>query len=500
MSRMPTGAPPGMQAIQQAFNLFQQGRLGQAMRALKPVIDKPPSKQAEHKANHLMGACLVRDARFDEGVEHLRRASRLAPRDAQLKYDLAQALQLAGRLDECEQAVRGALAINPNHAESLALQAAVRQARGEHEAAVELLDAARSRGVDHPAIAVALGGSASRVGREEEAIEFLQRFARDQRLPPTHRQEILFQIANLYDKLGRPDEAFDALDAANKAVPVQHDPALDDRIADEITQAWTADRLRAMPRGRDGSRRPVFIIGMPRSGTTLVENILDAHPAVHAAGELMNIPTIYARLFPRTRPLTESLKLFTERDAAAAAGEYLAALDAINPTAERIIDKRPHNFLYLGLIPVLFPGARIIHVMRDPRDTCLSCYFRNFLTGFSWTTDLRWIASFYRLYARLMDHWRRAIPESGITFHMLELRYEDVLADQESASRKLIDFVGLDWSDDVLAFHERNRPARTLMVDQVGMPVYTSSRAKWKKYEHRLKPLFDALGPELPGD
>ncbi len=486
-----------MQAVQQAFTLFQQGRIGAAKRALQTVIDKPPSKHAEHKANHLMGACLVREAFFDQGVEHLRRAARLAPRDPQVKYDLAQALQLAGRLDECEQAARSALAINPNHAESLALQAAISQSKGEHEAAVEILDAARSRGVDHPALAVALAGSASRVGREQEAIETLQRYARDARVPPAHRQELLFQIATLLDKLGRTDEAFDALTVANTAVPVQHDPSVDDRLADEIIACWTSERLRSLPRGRDASRKPVFVIGMPRSGTTLVENILDAHPDVHAAGELMELPTIYARLFPRGKPLAESLKTFTERDAAAAAGEYLAALNAIDPNAKHVIDKRPHNFIYLGLIPILFPGARVIHTTRDPRDTCLSCYFRNFLTGFAWTTDLRWIASFYRLYARLMDHWRLAIPDSGVPFHMLEVSYEDILADQESASRRLLDFVNLDWSDDVLSFHERNRPARTLHVDQVGMPVYTTSRAKWKRYEKHLKPLLDALAPVL---
>ncbi|MEZ6243570.1 MAG: sulfotransferase [Phycisphaerales bacterium] len=496
----PGATPAGMQAVQQAFALFNQGRFGQAKRALQILIDKPPSRQAEQKAHHLMGACLVREARFDEGAEHLRRAALMAPTDVQAKYDLAQSLQFANRLEEADQAVRSALAINPNHPESLALQAAIRQGKGEHEAAVEILDAARARGVEHPALAIALAGSAARVGRESEAIEALERYAHDQRVPPPHRQEILFQIASLLDKLKRYDEAFTKLEEANKAVPARYDASVDERYTDEIIEAWTAQRLRAMPPGRDTSRKPTFIVGMPRSGTTLVENILDAHPDIHAAGELMLIPNIYTAHFPKGKPLADQLKRFSERDAAAASSQYLSALDAIAPDARFVIDKRPHNFIYLGFMALLFPGARFIHTTRDPRDIGLSCYFRNFLHAFAWTTDLRWIASFYAVYARLMHHWERVIPESGLPFEMIELRYEEVLADQESASRRLLDFLGLDWTDEVLRFHERNRPARTLLVDQVGLPVYTTSRAKWRRYEKHLKPLLDDLAPWLPDE
>ena len=494
----PGGAVRGMDVVQRAFALFQQGRVRQAMRELKPLLDKPPSPQAEQKARHLYGACLVREGFHEQAAEQLGKSAALAPRDLQLQYDWAQALQFSAQIDKSERVVRKLLAQKPDYPEAIGLLASLLQSRGEHEQAVELIDQAAQRGIDHPALAIALSGSARRVGREQEAIDQLLVVADRASLPTHQRQEALFQAAALLDKLKRFDEAFATYQRAHTLVKSSYDPRVTTRDTDEMIRAWTPQAIAAPPRGRDMSETPIFIVGMPRSGTTLVENILGAHPDVFAAGEQMKMSVVYRALIHRqNRPLEQSIRALDDRLVASGAQEYLSHIRRLAPSAKRVVDKHPFNFLHLGLIAKLFPGARVIHTVRDPRDTCLSCYFRNFLNAMPFATDLGWLGSFYAEYARLMGHWRQTLPGDPVNLRFMEIRYEDVIADQEGASRALIEFAGLDWDDRVMRFHEKPRHAPTLYVDQVGRPVYSSSVAKWRTYERHIGPLLRALEPVL---
>jgi len=487
-----------MDAVQRAFGLFQQGRVRPAMRELKPLIDKPPSPQAEQKARHLYGACLVREGFHEQAAEQLGRSAEMAPRDLQLQYDWAQSLQFSAQIDKAERVVKKLLNLKPDYPEAIALLASLLQSRAEHDEAVKIIDDAIAKGIEHPAIAIALAGSARRVGREEEAVERLSAVAAQTNLPAHQRQEAMFQSAAILEKLERTDEAFATYERAHALVKGQYDPRTTARDTDEMMSAWTPEAITAPPRGRDLSELPIFIVGMPRSGTTLVENILAAHSSVHAAGELMKMSVVYRALIHKQgRPLAQSIKSLDERLIASGSQEYLNHLKQLAPSAQRVVDKHPFNFLHLGLIAKLFPGARVIHTMRDPRDTCLSCYFRNFLNAMPFATNQRWLGSFYTEYTRLMEHWRNTLPGAPVNLQFMEICYEDIIADQEGASRKLIEFAGLDWDDSVMRFHEKPRHAPTLYVDQVGRPVYSSSVAKWKTYEAHIGPLLEALAPVL---
>lgn len=243
------------------------------------------------------------------------------------------------------------------------------------------------------------------------------------------------------------------------------------------------------------SRLPVFIIGMPRSGTTLVEQIIASHPKVYGAGELQHVGNLVQSPLTLEDRLASTHTLFvpvlTEADINNFANDYLAYINKADSGIERITDKMPQNFLFLGYIALMFPQARIIHCNRNPMDTCLSIYTQKFTQHHPYAYDLAELGAYYKQYQRLMSHW-----ESLLGDRILTLQYEDLLSDPEGKSRELIDHVGLDWNDRCLHFHESNRPVQTACHLQVRQKIYTTSRERWRNYAAWLGPLRSALGDE----
>ncbi|MFI4897256.1 MAG: tetratricopeptide repeat-containing sulfotransferase family protein [Phycisphaerales bacterium JB059] len=486
--------------LQRAHGLVQQGRYRGAAREVTGLLKRRLRPTIEQPARRLLGVCLMREGLYARAAEAFARSLELSPTDADLACELARALQYAGDAEGAEEAARALLRRRPDHAEGVARLASALQALGRHEEAVGALDDAAERGLDHPALVIAMAGSARRVGREEEVVARLAEISERADVTPAQRQEAAFQLAALLDKLARFDEAMDRLEAAHAMVPVSFDPRGLARETAEMIRVWTPEAITSA-RGRDLSQTPVFIVGMPRSGTTLVENILGAHSRVHPAGELMSVSGIAREMLQGTPgSFGRTVRGINERQVAANAQAYLGELRGMAPDAARVVDKQPFNFLHLGLIAKLWPGARVIHTVRDPRDTCLSCHFRQFAGSAPWASRQRWLGAFYVEYARLMEHWSRVLPETPVGLRMMQVRYEDLIDHQERVSRALIEFVGLDWEDRVLRFHEKPRHAPTLNADEVGRPVYASSVGRWRAYEHRIGDLLAVLGPVLEGD
>ena len=236
---------------------------------------------------------------------------------------------------------------------------------------------------------------------------------------------------------------------------------------------------------------------MPRSGTSLVEQILASHPAVHGGGELDDLGAIIDRLPASLASSKPYPACIADADATMLRGvgaRYVAGLRALAPAAARITDKMPANTRHIGLIRCLLPGARIVHCRRDPLDTCLSCFTTLFTIGQDFSYDLAELGGYYRVYDGLMAHWRAVVPD------MLDIDYEDVVADLEGQARRLVDFCGLDWDDACLDFDKTERIVRTASSAQVRRPIHDASVARWKRYEAHLGPLIEALGPEALSD
>ena len=316
-------------------------------------------------------------------------------------------------------------------------------------------------------------------------------------MPAPDRSSLHFAAANLLDRMGSYDKAFAHATQAHSLRQAKYDPVRTERLVRDWLIFFTPERVARLPRATHGSDTPVFIVGMPRSGTTLVEQILASHHAVHGAGELDWVFRLWGAAFGRLLvpggSLIECLNQITVQDADELASEYLTPLRALSAGAARITDKLPMNLMNLGLISILFPQARVIYCRRDPLDTCLSCYMTDLAAGRDFNFDLTSSGHLYRYSAILMDHWK-AVLELPI----LEIQYEQVVEDLESQARRMIDFLGLRWDKRCLLFYQNKRHVATATTAQVRQPIYRRSVGRWRHYDSHLGPLRFSLAGKPP--
>jgi hypothetical protein len=305
---------------------------------------------------------------------------------------------------------------------------------------------------------------------------------------PSDRMLLHFALGKACLDLGESERAFQHLNQGNrmKRATVPYNPEATTQWMARIPQVFTPTLLEAKAGQGAASGLPVFVLGMPRSGTTLVEQVLASHPDIHGAGELRHVQALADSVgnFPGSvAGLTpEQLKGLGEA--------YLARVAPLAQGRRHVVDKMPSNFLYAGLIRLILPDARIIHCRRDPVDTCLSCYSKLFTSEQAFSYDMAELGGFHRAYQALMAHWRAVLPAS----HFIEVDYEAIVADLQAEARRILGFLGLPWNDACLRFHETARPVRTASVNQVRQPVYRSSAGRWRAHAAQLGPLLTALG------
>lgn len=312
--------------------------------------------------------------------------------------------------------------------------------------------------------------------RHDEALRASERVLDMPDALERHKLGALFERGSTLDALGAYDDAFEAYARANAIMPAG--PPMH---ADSVIANWTRETLDAVPESGNDSRRPVFVIGVPRSGTTLTEQIIASHPDAVGVGELPLMPALIRRTIASN---------LTRETVAGYADEYLALVtERAGPDAARTIDKHMYGESALGLATRMFPNISLIHCLRDPLDCCLSAFFQNFGPNMPVSRDLTALGQHYVAHRRIMDHWKHTI---GLPIHTSV--YEELVEDQDARSRALIDHVGLEWDDACLRFHENTGSVRTASTEQVRRPIYSSSTQRWKHYEKHLGPLIDALG------
>lgn len=305
--------------------------------------------------------------------------------------------------------------------------------------------------------------------------------------------QLHYALGKCYDDIGDPDNAFPHfLEGARlKRKQITYEPAANTTLFDEVISVFDAAMIERLSGHGCDDALPLFVLGMPRSGTTLTEQIITSHPDVHGGGELHELLSIaHSQTGSNSNEFPSNLKGLKAEHISAWGKKYISQLREYAPAARRITDKMPTNFLMLGLIHLMLPNAKIIHISRHPLDTCLSCFTRLFNKGQEQTYDLAELGRYYVNYTRIMAHWKEVLPKN--TF--LDVRYEALVTDNEAQARRLIEFCGLEWNEACLQSHKTKRPILTASVTQVREPIYTSSLERWRPYESYLKPLIDELG------
>lgn len=433
------------------------------------------------EAHSNLGILLCRKGEFGAAEAALRRALNLDPKNAEAHVSLGAVLSNCGRLREARDCFEKALRIMPRTASALCGLGSIASIEGHFEEAENLY---RSAIEIEPRQPVALGALADlrRMTAADGAwLEKVRRLIATG-IPPAEEVHLQFALGKYFDDTGSFAEAFAHYKRANdlqRALARPYDRKARAAFVDDMVRVYT--RQLPAAEGSSDSARPVFVVGMMRSGTSLAEQIIASHPCAAGAGELD---------FWHTAAHSHQDVLRRELPDAALAkklvGGYLETLAQHSADAVRVVDKSTFNSDHLGLIHTLFPNARIIYLRRDPVDTCLSCYFQHFAHAASFSMDLSDLAHYYREHHRLIRHWRSVLPPQVF----LEVPYAELVRDQEGWSRRMIEFVGLEWDPRCLEFHKTERPVLTASNWQVRQPMYSRSVRRWRNYEKHIGPLL----------
>lgn len=445
-----------------------------------------------------VGLCRLATGYLDEAIAALERVPLGSPTGPISRANLAAAYRAAGRLEDAHRELDVVLGIAPEHPYALCKKGEILAVEGRLDEAETLLRAHVEGGGDvYPGIAATWGQVMLYKDEPARAVGALRAASESDLEGEPGRVWPTFLLAQCLDRLGEYGSAFEAYRRANDLRRMRHDARGWSAGVRAMIEAWTRERVEQLPvpDGDPGGDCPVFIVGMPRSGTSLVEQVLSTLEGVHGAGELEFIPRAVRGVMQAVGSATPDLltapQLLMQGTIDGIAAEVITEMRKLGGDAERITDKNPLNVFDLGLIQAVFPSARVIHCLRDPMDTCLSCFQQNFGSAISFAYDLGDIGAYYNDYRAVIAHWK-----SVLDIPIMDVRYEALVADPEPVMREMVSFIGMEWDDKCLAFHESDRVTHTASNDQVRRPLYKSSVAKWRRYGAHLGPLIEALEPE----
>ncbi|WP_414902259.1 sulfotransferase [Sphingomonas flavalba] len=490
---MTQGGGTGRQLFEQGLAHERAGDFAGAFDAFRQSAKADPTVAAPYVG---LARILVRNHQRDEAIACLERAVAYEPGHVAAWTALGRTLAEDGRLDAARKAYDAVLARTPAAPGALLGRAALFEDLGDRAQAADAYRRLLAAQPDHVEALAGLVGVAEDGGRGDAVALAQARLAtaddRDAAL-------LGYAIGKALARGGDADTAFAAMLAANAARRRDAGPfnrAVFDRRVAALTAMFSPAFLAARRDWGDESERPVFIVGLPRSGTTLTEQILSGHPAVFGAGELDMLTDLATalpdRIGPGTPPWPEAAASLSRDQTMAVADAILARLDSVAPgRADRVIDKQPLNFWHLGLVAMTLPNARVINCTRDIRDGGLSIFSENFTPEQQWATDLADIAHYQLGYQRLINHWKAAT-----TLPVLDVRYEALVGDLEGEARRILAFLGLPWDPAVLRFHEQDRAVQTPSRWQVRQPIYRSSSGRWRAYARHIGPLIAAAGDD----
>lgn len=509
--------------LQQGIDLQRRQQFPQAEFIYQSVLRDFPN---DADALNLMGTLAAEAKRFNVAIDYLQRAIKKRPKDLVFRNNLGNTYILANKPHKAIDLLALVVRRGPKFIEAHINLARALRETGRPQEALKVFEHVIGSTPDNQSARVGRANTLLDLGRTGEAVQLfrsiladaprnipaylglsgalkfkeddgelakIDALLNDKDIQGSEREALHYAAGKINDDLKRFDEAFQHYSKAKKASGLGFDI---EKYSDEVTKkldVYAKDFFEKYSNVGHKSDRPIFIVGMPRSGTTLTEQMLASHPDVFGAGELNDFNDIarplHAQMLELAGTTQPDEKWLRPMDARRSAEIYLDVLRRHSPSALRVTDKMPHNFEYLGIIVLLFPNARIIHCRRNPMDTCVSCYTHQFREQHGYNANLRTLGLYYRQYHRLMKHWTNVLDE-----HIFEVCYEEMIADQVGTLRRLLDFLSLPWDESCVRFHESERAVSTPSRWQVRQPIYQSSLERWKNYEEHLAPLRGALG------
>ena len=412
-----------------------------------------------------------------------------------INYYMGEAYFAQSEIKKSEMFFSRVLKQNPSHVTTLTMLSQIKAIEGEYEEAWNLIRPLVKSHPHVPAVTQAYSLVGARFGKEDDVIRLLQLNLDDTSLQPVERGATAIALGRVYEKRAEFDKAFELFKLGNDAYAPDFDCENYKRSSEVLKSIYTKDSIDSLPVSSVNTDKPIFIVGMPRSGTSLVEQIVASHPKAFGAGELKYIQNYVFEL--NELRINNKQYPFCMDDVSQAeldrlANDYLDQLNAFSNGEQRVTDKMPMNYQNIGLIYQLFPNAKIINCVRDPLDTCVSCYSQ-FLSGaYLYSFNLYNLGFVYRVYEKLMAHWKRMLP-----VEIIDISYEELVHDQEAVTRKILSHCGLDWADECLDFHKTKRSVATASVDQVRRSLYAGSIGKWRNYEKYLDELKISLEENL---
>jgi tetratricopeptide (TPR) repeat protein len=462
---------------------MRAGHIGQAEELLR---EHAASRPNDHEALALLAQIALMLRRLDEAESLLMQALRGDRKRADYHALLAEVLTTAGRHREAIGRYDQALKIHGDYDAAHAGKAETYLRMGKMDRAIASIE----RAPDTPITAIPRLRALTRQGDYEEAIAVARRHLPATKATNDVQRGLWFGLGQACERAKRYDEAFEAFTHANTLSTGGWTEDIDQRRNDTLMDAFSTEAMPTLPRSECQSDRPVFVVGLPRCGSTLVEQIIDAHPDAAGVGEIETLGQLIMEMPERlgtTLPWPDLLQETNERGLTEIAEAYLADLKARAPKGSKVVDKQLGNLIHIGLISLLFPKARIIHCTRDPMDLGLSIWTQKLPPGTNaFASDLKSIGQSWRLAQDLMEHW-----DDVLTYPILKVSYEELVADLEGQTRRILEFCGLSFDERCLRFWESGRTVLTLSSDQVRQPIYGSSVGRHKGWGALLDPLRD---------
>ena len=508
--------------LQKAMSQVQKGNLGEAEKIYREILSDDPNNV---DALRLLALLASRTGAVDQAINMLENCTKIAPDYALAWENLAKMYRQKDDPDSLQKAAfcfRKATELRPNWAEGWAGLGTMQTRSSQHKEGIESYKKSIELKANQPRVHLSLGHVYKTTGNQEacissynEAISFDNNFGEAYwslanlktykfsgeeissmekkieltEVPEREKVHFLFSLGKAFEDMGNYDESFEYYKRGNdlNRGRTTYDPKAIEALSERLKQFFTEERFHENKDFGDNSNSPIFIVGLPRSGSTLIEQILASHSKIEGTMELPNIMNIARKLGNSTKDRTaypEVIESLQGSDLTDLGKSFIDETQFLRTGKQYFIDKMPNNFSHIGLIKLILPNAKVIDARRNPMDTCFSCFKQLFARGQAFTYDLSEIARYYVNYVNLMDHWDKVLP--GYVF---KVQHEDLINNQEGVTRDLIDFCEVDFESSTLEFYKTKRAVKTASSEQVRQPINTKGVNQWKNYEAHLKDL-----------